>query len=110
MCLQILLSLGNTLWLDPLISCSHLKNVDTVVTEVSLRTELLNSKLAVENPDHMKTLLNLCKQAQIEIPDYQKGNTKCVIADVKCMLDLAVKNKKVIYTSDVLTAKRSGCI
>ncbi|KAJ9589011.1 hypothetical protein L9F63_017706, partial [Diploptera punctata] len=64
---KIVLSLGNTLWLDPLKCCSHLGTLDAHVTEVSLRSELLKSQLAVDNPKHVKNLLKMCRQAQMQI-------------------------------------------
>ncbi|PSN55645.1 hypothetical protein C0J52_21816 [Blattella germanica] len=59
---KVILSLGSTIWVDPLKCCTFLESMKATVTELSFSKELLNSKLAVKNPDHVNNLLKLSKE------------------------------------------------
>ena len=43
-------SLGSSLWLDPMVRRSHLKEINVTINEASVRTELLQAHLAADNP------------------------------------------------------------
>ncbi|XP_036366830.1 putative ATP-dependent RNA helicase TDRD12 [Octopus sinensis] len=46
----------NSLWLDPLLERIFLKDINSVTNGTSLRRELLDQKLAVDNPEHLVLL------------------------------------------------------
>ena len=43
-------SLGCSLWLDPMVKRSHLPAINVTINETSIRSQLLQSDLATENP------------------------------------------------------------
>ena len=50
-CIFVLYSLGNTMWLDPLVQREWLPNVKQWSENFNVRTELLEQNYAVENPE-----------------------------------------------------------
>ncbi|CAG2059207.1 unnamed protein product, partial [Timema podura] len=64
----IVLSLGNTLWLNPFMARQHLEELGNDVFIMSLRKELLNHGYAVDNPQHLEKLYSLCHDADIPVP------------------------------------------
>ena len=68
-----MLSVGSTLWLEPLECCSYLPSLGKRVRELSLSKELVNCKLAVKNPHHLDKLYELCRAGGLGVPSYEKG-------------------------------------
>jgi len=68
-----MLSVGYTLWLEPLQCCMYLPHVGTHVRELSLSKGLVNCKLAVNNPGHLDKLYELCRAGGLAVPSYEKG-------------------------------------
>ena len=44
-------SLGNTIWLDPLVARAHLKEINVTTNTFNVRMDLLKEGLAVPNPE-----------------------------------------------------------
>ena len=44
-------SLGNTIWLDPLVARTHLKEINVTTNTFNVRMDLLKEGLAVPNPE-----------------------------------------------------------
>nr|CAD7393674.1 unnamed protein product [Timema cristinae] len=65
---KIVLTLGNTLWLDPFMARQHLEDLGNDVFIMSLRKELLKHGYAVDNPQHLEKLYSLCHDADIPVP------------------------------------------
>ncbi|XP_055890738.1 uncharacterized protein LOC106072324 isoform X3 [Biomphalaria glabrata] len=65
---QIMMSMGSTLWLSPLV---HQIQVDGVgaVNDVSIRSSLKEKHFAQTNPEHMKSLYGMCR-GQLQIPEH----------------------------------------
>eukprot|EP00057_Strongylocentrotus_purpuratus_P025161 XP_011679635.1 PREDICTED: uncharacterized protein LOC100891190 [Strongylocentrotus purpuratus] len=57
---KIVLSLGNSLWLDPLVERCHLEETKSSV-EIHTRREMIKQGFAVDNPEHIQNLVELCK-------------------------------------------------
>jgi hypothetical protein len=51
----------------------YLRHVGTHVRELSLSKELVESKLAVNNPCHLDKLYELCRAGGLAVPSYEKG-------------------------------------
>ncbi|XP_071959339.1 uncharacterized protein [Antedon mediterranea] len=66
LCGKVVLSLGNTLWLDPLVERVQLSTIKTVVNEHNIRLELLRAGFAEHNTEHIKLLKERC-QGKIDI-------------------------------------------
>ncbi|XP_035826123.1 uncharacterized protein LOC101851955 [Aplysia californica] len=64
---RVVLRLGVTMWLDPLVHQVFLKNVGKA-NNLVIRQELLANKLATPNPDHIQQLYKLCR-GKTEIPE-----------------------------------------
>ncbi|CAH1780075.1 unnamed protein product [Owenia fusiformis] len=65
---RIVLSLNNTLWLDPLVHREYLPTLKMTTNAYELRREILQNNLAIENPDHINLLYKQC-EGRIELPD-----------------------------------------
>lgn len=44
-----LCSLGNTMWLDPLVERKHLKNINVTTNQLNVRMEILKENYATDN-------------------------------------------------------------
>uniref|UniRef100_UPI00358EB753 tudor domain-containing protein 1-like n=1 Tax=Myxine glutinosa TaxID=7769 RepID=UPI00358EB753 len=64
----VVLALGNTIWLDPLVFLNVLPGLRMQTVEFSARGLLLESGLAVPAPEHLTHLALLCKQAGLPGP------------------------------------------
>ncbi|OWF35619.1 Tudor domain-containing protein 12 [Mizuhopecten yessoensis] len=64
---RIVLRIGNTLWLDPLVERVYLSDLHAYCTNLFVRSELLKNGFAVNNSNHMQLLYDLCK-GKIEVP------------------------------------------
>ncbi|XP_041454127.1 uncharacterized protein LOC121407226 [Lytechinus variegatus] len=63
---KIVLTLGNSLWLDPLVERCHLPETKNTV-EVHTRREMIKQGFAVDNPNHISKLQELCK-GKLQLP------------------------------------------
>ncbi|XP_067651475.1 uncharacterized protein [Haliotis asinina] len=64
----IVLSFGNTLWLDPLVQRVTMETINMTTNHMRVRDELLKHSLGSNNPKHIQQLYQLCKQCQVEVP------------------------------------------
>ncbi|XP_069113789.1 putative ATP-dependent RNA helicase TDRD12 isoform X2 [Argopecten irradians] len=82
---RIVLRIGNTLWLDPLAERIYLSDLHAYSTNLFVRSELLKNGFAVDNPNHLQLLYDLCK-GQIEIPPLnQQSNRSEMKAEVEIL-------------------------
>uniref|UniRef100_A0A8W8K9B9 RNA helicase n=1 Tax=Magallana gigas TaxID=29159 RepID=A0A8W8K9B9_MAGGI len=58
---RIVLSIGHTVWLDPLVERQHLKGSQTTINKMYIRSELLHNGYAVDNEQHVQNLYELCE-------------------------------------------------
>ncbi|XP_045126379.1 uncharacterized protein LOC123513327 isoform X2 [Portunus trituberculatus] len=63
----IVLALGYTLWLNPLIELSTIGNI--CAQKKSLRGKLLTERYGMDNPNHIKNLEQLCMMAGVSMRD-----------------------------------------
>ncbi|XP_033107730.1 uncharacterized protein LOC117109479 isoform X2 [Anneissia japonica] len=103
LCGRVLLSLGNTLWLDPLVERVQLSTIKTVVNEHNVRLELLRAGFADHNPEHMKLLKDCC-QGRIDIyyPPSDKEEKDVSTVSTKAM-QLSEKYVTEVYLSAIDT-------
>jgi hypothetical protein len=73
---EIVLSLGNTLWLDPLVQREWLPNIHEWVENLNVRTLLLQKNCAVDNLEHMEWLYEACEDANFLLPNIGPTYTK----------------------------------
>ncbi|XP_075432463.1 putative ATP-dependent RNA helicase TDRD12 [Ascaphus truei] len=61
---KVVLALGNSYWLDPMVQVSRLSGLATSINELNVRHEILSTGLGTDNPQHVHQLKALYKQAQ----------------------------------------------
>uniref|UniRef100_A0A3B4BI68 RNA helicase n=1 Tax=Periophthalmus magnuspinnatus TaxID=409849 RepID=A0A3B4BI68_9GOBI len=58
---RVVLSLGNTIFVDPMIRVSQVPGMKTVINEYNLQSEILKSGMAESNREHINLLKALCQ-------------------------------------------------
>uniref|UniRef100_A0A674KFM2 Putative ATP-dependent RNA helicase TDRD12 n=1 Tax=Terrapene triunguis TaxID=2587831 RepID=A0A674KFM2_9SAUR len=61
---KIVLALGNTIWVDPMVRVTKLSELKTSINEYNIRSEILSMGMGIDNPEHIKQLQKLCKHAK----------------------------------------------
>ncbi|XP_034443256.1 putative ATP-dependent RNA helicase TDRD12 [Hippoglossus hippoglossus] len=61
---RAVLSLGNTVFVDPMVRVSQVPGMKTVINEYSVQSEILNTGMGVSNPEHLKLLRALCQEGE----------------------------------------------
>uniref|UniRef100_A0A8D2ZMX9 RNA helicase n=1 Tax=Scophthalmus maximus TaxID=52904 RepID=A0A8D2ZMX9_SCOMX len=61
---RAVLSLGTTVFVDPMVRVSHVPGMKTVINEHSVQVEILNTGMGVSNQEHMKLLRALCQEGE----------------------------------------------
>ncbi|KGL76799.1 Tudor domain-containing protein 12, partial [Tinamus guttatus] len=56
---KIVLTLGNTVWVEPMVRVTRLSNLKTSVNEYNVRSEILSMGLGTDNPEHIEQLQKL---------------------------------------------------
>ncbi|XP_042352829.1 putative ATP-dependent RNA helicase TDRD12 [Plectropomus leopardus] len=56
-------SLGNTVFVDPMVRVTKVPGMKTVINEYSVQAEILNSGMGVRNPEHLDLLRALCRES-----------------------------------------------
>uniref|UniRef100_A0A8C6TUJ0 RNA helicase n=1 Tax=Neogobius melanostomus TaxID=47308 RepID=A0A8C6TUJ0_9GOBI len=57
---RVVLTLGNTVFADPMVRVTQVPGMKTLINEYSLQSEILSSGMAESNPDHINLLKALC--------------------------------------------------
>ncbi|XP_053305786.1 putative ATP-dependent RNA helicase TDRD12 [Spea bombifrons] len=60
---KVVLRLGNTYWLDPVVQVRRLPGISTVINELNVRHEILFTGLGTDNPEHIQKLKSLVEEA-----------------------------------------------
>ncbi|KAM9753696.1 putative ATP-dependent RNA helicase TDRD12 [Menidia menidia] len=55
-------SLGNTVFVDPMVRVTQIQGMKTVINEYDVRSEILNTGMGVSNPEHLDLLRELCQE------------------------------------------------
>uniref|UniRef100_A0A131YX02 RNA helicase n=1 Tax=Rhipicephalus appendiculatus TaxID=34631 RepID=A0A131YX02_RHIAP len=71
---KIVLRLGNTLWLDPLVLWENLPFVDAKVPLKNVRTTLIEERLACNNATHLESLCDMVADAGVPLPILSEKN------------------------------------
>ncbi|XP_031411252.1 putative ATP-dependent RNA helicase TDRD12 [Meleagris gallopavo] len=62
---KVVLSLGNTVWIDPMVRVTRLSDLKMYVNEYSVRSEILSTGLGTDNPEHILQLQKLCEHVKL---------------------------------------------
>ncbi|EHB09991.1 Tudor domain-containing protein 12 [Heterocephalus glaber] len=62
---KVVLALGNTVWIDPMVHVTKLSNLRTSVVDYNVRAEILSMGMGVDNSEHVEELKKLYKGAKM---------------------------------------------
>ncbi|XP_072488162.1 putative ATP-dependent RNA helicase TDRD12 isoform X1 [Notamacropus eugenii] len=62
---KVVLSLGNTVWIDPMVHLTKLSDLKTSVIEYNVRAEILSMGMGTDNPEHIDQLKKLCQESKM---------------------------------------------
>ncbi|XP_074864401.1 putative ATP-dependent RNA helicase TDRD12 isoform X2 [Carettochelys insculpta] len=62
---KIVLALGNTVWVDPMVRVTKLSGLKTSINEYNIRSEILSMGMGTDNPEHIIQLQKLCENAKL---------------------------------------------
>uniref|UniRef100_A0ACB8EAK1 Uncharacterized protein n=1 Tax=Sphaerodactylus townsendi TaxID=933632 RepID=A0ACB8EAK1_9SAUR len=62
---KIVLTLGNTIWVDPMVRVTRLSDLKTSINEYNVRSEILSTGMGVDNPEHTQELQKLFRNAAV---------------------------------------------
>ncbi|XP_039087827.1 putative ATP-dependent RNA helicase TDRD12 [Hyaena hyaena] len=62
---KVVLALGNTVWVDPMVHVTKLSNLKTSVIDYNVRAEIVSMGLGVDNSEHVEQLKTLHQGAQV---------------------------------------------
>uniref|UniRef100_A0A671U2Z6 RNA helicase n=1 Tax=Sparus aurata TaxID=8175 RepID=A0A671U2Z6_SPAAU len=57
-------SLGNTVFVDPMVRVTQVPGMKTVINEYNVQSEILNTGMAVSNPEHLDLLRAFCQESK----------------------------------------------
>ncbi|XP_060132083.1 putative ATP-dependent RNA helicase TDRD12 [Zootoca vivipara] len=61
---KIVLALGNTIWVDPVVRVTRLLDLKTSINEYNIRSEILSTGMGIDNPEHISELQKLYRDAE----------------------------------------------
>ncbi|XP_077919211.1 putative ATP-dependent RNA helicase TDRD12 isoform X3 [Halichoerus grypus] len=62
---KVILALGNTVWIDPMVHITKLSNLKTSVIDYNVRTEILSMGMGIDNSEHIEQLKTLHERAKM---------------------------------------------
>ncbi|XP_067573979.1 putative ATP-dependent RNA helicase TDRD12 [Pseudorca crassidens] len=62
---KVMLALGNTVWIDPMVHTTKLENLRTSVIDYNVRAEILSMGMGIDNSEHVEQLKKLYKGAKM---------------------------------------------
>ncbi|XP_069919365.1 putative ATP-dependent RNA helicase TDRD12 [Oryctolagus cuniculus] len=62
---KVMLALGNTVWVDPMVHVTKLSNLKTSVIDYNVRAEILSMGMGVDNSAHVERLKKLYEEAKM---------------------------------------------
>uniref|UniRef100_A0A665TAV9 RNA helicase n=1 Tax=Echeneis naucrates TaxID=173247 RepID=A0A665TAV9_ECHNA len=61
---RAVLSLGNTVFVDPMVRMTQMPGMKTVINEYSVQSEILSTGMGASNPEHLDLLRALCQERE----------------------------------------------
>ncbi|XP_063333501.1 putative ATP-dependent RNA helicase TDRD12 [Pelmatolapia mariae] len=59
---RVVLSLGNTVFVDPMVRVTQIPGMKTVINEYNVQAEILKTGMGIRNPEHVDLLRALCEE------------------------------------------------
>nr|XP_048304746.1 putative ATP-dependent RNA helicase TDRD12 isoform X3 [Myodes glareolus] len=84
---KVVLALGNTLWIDPMVHVTKLSNLKTSIIDYNVRAEILSMGMGIDNSEHIEQLKKLCKEAKLPAFEDLLGQTSTptTVEDAVCL-------------------------
>ncbi|XP_028813857.1 putative ATP-dependent RNA helicase TDRD12 [Denticeps clupeoides] len=77
---KVVLCLGNTIWVDPLVHMTWIPGLKTYINEYSVHTEILDTGMGIANPQHLDLLKELSRGSaameESSAPDSTKADSE----------------------------------
>ncbi|KAG5200632.1 hypothetical protein JEQ12_005166 [Ovis aries] len=68
---KVILALGNTVWIDPMVHITKLSTLKTSVIDYNVRAEILSMGMGIDNSEHVEQLKKLYKGAKM--PSFEES-------------------------------------
>ncbi|NXE68287.1 DDX17 helicase, partial [Calcarius ornatus] len=62
---KVVQTLGETVWVDPMVGVTHLPTMRMWINEYNIRSEILSTGLGTDNPEHVGEIQKLCTQIPV---------------------------------------------
>ncbi|XP_076988367.1 putative ATP-dependent RNA helicase TDRD12 isoform X3 [Tamandua tetradactyla] len=62
---KVILALGNTVWIDPMVHITKLSNLKTSIIDYNVRAEILSMGMGIDNSEHIEQLKKLVEGAKM---------------------------------------------
>ncbi|NXY09597.1 DBP2 helicase, partial [Pteruthius melanotis] len=62
---KVVHTLGNTVWVDPMVGVKNLPTIKIWINEYSIRSEILSTGLGTDNAEHLAEIQKLCRQMPV---------------------------------------------
>ncbi|XP_012588625.1 PREDICTED: putative ATP-dependent RNA helicase TDRD12 [Condylura cristata] len=72
---KVILALGNTVWLDPMVHITKLTNLKTSIIDYNVRAEILSMGMGIDNSEHIEQLKKLYKGAKMPTSEESLSHT-----------------------------------
>ncbi|XP_031242062.1 putative ATP-dependent RNA helicase TDRD12 isoform X2 [Mastomys coucha] len=84
---KVVLALGNTLWIDPMVHVTKLSNLKTSIIDYNVRAEILSMGMGIDNSEHLEQLKKLYKEAKLPAFEDLPGQTSIptTVEDTVCL-------------------------
>ncbi|XP_013884583.1 putative ATP-dependent RNA helicase TDRD12 isoform X2 [Austrofundulus limnaeus] len=104
---RVVLSLGNTVFLDCMVRLTKVPGMKTLINEYNVQSEILNTGMAVSNPDHLNLLRALCEGDLVnkDTENTSRLEEDSVSVQVKIKTDRAADDTPVSTPDPLLSLK-----
>ncbi|XP_078218235.1 putative ATP-dependent RNA helicase TDRD12 isoform X3 [Callithrix jacchus] len=91
---KVILALGNTIWIDPMVHITNLSNLKTSVIDYNVRAEILSMGMGIDNPEHAEQLKKLREGAKIPAFEESLSQTPLTVTGTRPAQDQDCPSKQ----------------
>ncbi|XP_034540637.1 uncharacterized protein tdrd12 isoform X2 [Notolabrus celidotus] len=97
-------SLGNTVFVDPMVRVTQIQGMKTVINEYNVQSEIFNTGMGVSNPEHLDLLRALCQESK----DCKEAGHMSGAGDGPESLEVRIKAEEEVLAEAFRAAEVSG--
>ncbi|XP_051739490.1 putative ATP-dependent RNA helicase TDRD12 isoform X1 [Ctenopharyngodon idella] len=101
---RVVMSVGNTVWVDPMVRMTRVPGLKTYINEYNVHTEILASGFGVNNPQHVDLLKRVFQGDQDCNMLYQH------LTDDRCESHSLSSEKSLAVTDDLMTSRMKDVV